>query len=80
MVNPTDADPEFVRFAESVMKSFGAMLAGYGGFGPGFNFLRISLAFSIVFYHVLTNSGHSVLAHGPVLWFLEYSLALLWQN
>ncbi|WFR97901.1 hypothetical protein [Rhizobium tumorigenes] len=62
------------------MKSFGAMLAGYGGFGPGFNFLRISLAFSIVFYHVLTNSGHSVLAHGPVLWFLEYSLALLWQN
>ncbi|MGO7591228.1 acyltransferase family protein [Rhizobium leguminosarum] len=56
------------------MKSFGAMLAGYGGFGPGFNFLRIALAFSIVFYHVLTNSGHWALAHGPVLWFLEYSL------
>ncbi|MER8377503.1 acyltransferase [Mesorhizobium sp. M1406] len=56
------------------MKSFGAMLAGYGGFGPGFNFLRIALAFSIVFYHVLTNSDHWELAHGPVLWFLEYSL------
>ena len=50
------------------------MLAGYGGFGPGFNFLRIALAFFIVFYHVLTNSGHWALAHGPVLWFLEYSL------
>ncbi|MGO6719423.1 acyltransferase family protein [Rhizobium ruizarguesonis] len=57
-----------------MMKSFGAMLADYGGFGPGFNFLRIALAFSIVFYHVLTNSGHWALAHGPVLWFLEYSL------
>ncbi|MGO7601742.1 acyltransferase, partial [Rhizobium ruizarguesonis] len=57
-----------------MMKSFGAMLAYYGGFGPGFNFLRIALAFSIVFYHVLTNSGHWALAHGPLLWFLEYSL------
>jgi len=56
------------------MKSFGAMLAGFGGFGPGFNFVRIALAFSIVFYHILTNSGHWTLAHGPVLWFLEYSL------
>ncbi|OJF95075.1 acyltransferase family protein [Pararhizobium antarcticum] len=56
------------------MKSFGAMLVIYGGFGPGFNFVRIALAFSIVFYHVLTNSGHWALAHGPVLWFLEYSL------
>ncbi|WP_245300362.1 acyltransferase [Rhizobium sp. YK2] len=57
-----------------MMKSLGAVLAGYGGIGPGFNFLRIVLAFSIVFYHVLTNSGHWPLAHGPVLWFLEYSL------
>ncbi|WP_426229514.1 acyltransferase family protein [Pararhizobium sp. DWP3-4] len=56
------------------MKSFGTMLASYGGVGPGFNFLRIALAFSIVFYHVLTNSGHYALAQGPLLWFLEYSL------
>lgn len=59
------------------MKSFGAVLTGYGGFGPGFNFLRIALAFSIVFYHVLTNSDHWELAHGPVLWFLEYSLVAM---
>jgi peptidoglycan/LPS O-acetylase OafA/YrhL len=57
-----------------VLKSFGTTLASYGGFGPGFNFMRIALAFSIVFYHVLTNSGHYAMAHGPVLWFLEYSL------
>ncbi|MFA6157321.1 acyltransferase family protein [Mesorhizobium sp.] len=56
------------------MKTFGAMLTSYRGYGPGFNFLRITLAFSIVFYHVLTNSDHWDLAHGPVLWFLEYSL------
>src|SRR4051812_35041312 len=59
------------------MKTFGSVLAGFVCFGPGFNFLRIALSLSIVFYHVLTNYEHWELAHGPLLWFLEYSLVAM---
>lgn len=56
------------------MKSFGEVLASYHGIAPGFNFLRLALALTIVFYHVLTADGYYGTAHGPVLWFFEYSL------
>ncbi|MBB3656621.1 peptidoglycan/LPS O-acetylase OafA/YrhL [Rhizobium sp. BK650] len=56
------------------MKSFGEVLASHQGLGPGFNFLRLGLALTIVFYHVLCADGYYAVAHGPVLWFFEYSL------
>ncbi len=56
------------------MKSFGGVLAGYQGLAPGFDFLRLALACTIVFYHVLTAGGYDAAAHGPFLWFFEYSL------
>lgn len=56
------------------MKSFGQVLAGYGGLAPGFNFLRLALAFTIVFYHVIIADGYWDAGTGPVLWFFEYSL------
>ncbi len=56
------------------MKSFGEVLAGYRGLGPGFDFLRLALALTIVFYHVITADGFWAAGTGPVLWFFEYSL------
>lgn len=56
------------------MKSFGEVLAGHRGLAPGFNFLRLALALTIVFYHVVTADGYLRAGTGPILWFFEYSL------
>jgi peptidoglycan/LPS O-acetylase OafA/YrhL len=56
------------------MKSFGEVLAGYQGLAPGFNFLRLALALTIVFYHVVIADGYWDAGTGPFLWFFEYSL------
>ncbi|EJJ24504.1 acyltransferase family protein [Rhizobium sp. CF142] len=56
------------------MKSFGEVLAGHHGLAPGFNFLRLALALTIVFYHVVTADGYLRAGTGPILWFFEYSL------
>ncbi len=57
------------------MKSFGEVLAGYQGLAPGFNFLRLALALTIVFYHVVIADGYWDAGTGPLsLWFFEYSL------
>ncbi len=56
------------------MRSFGGVLAGYQGLAPGFDFLRLALACTIVFYHAVTAGGYWDAGTGPVLWFFEYSL------
>ncbi|KAA0694401.1 acyltransferase [Neorhizobium sp. P12A] len=55
-------------------KTFGSVLTSYRGFGPGFDFLRIALAFSIVFSHAFLNNGSDEFFRGSPLWFLEYAL------
>ncbi|XAZ21558.1 acyltransferase [Sinorhizobium sp. B11] len=49
-------------------------MAGYQGLAPGFDFLRLALACTIVFYHAVTAGGYWDAGTGPVLWFFEYSL------
>ncbi len=56
------------------MRSFGEVLAGHQGLAPGFNFLRLALALTIVFYHVVIADGYWDAGTGPILWFFEYSL------
>lgn len=55
-------------------ESIGKVLDGYKGFGPGFDFLRIFLALSIIGWHVATLTGHRELARSTPFWFAEYVL------
>jgi peptidoglycan/LPS O-acetylase OafA/YrhL len=56
------------------MKSIGKVLESYKGFGPGFDFLRIGLALSIIAWHVATLTGHREAARSTPFWFAEYFL------
>ena len=55
-------------------RSFGSILDDNKGLGPGFDFLRIFLAFSIVFCHALLLTGNEELFRSSPLWFAEYAL------
>ena len=55
------------------MKSFESVLSRYNGIGPGFDFLRIGLAISIVLTHAALLTERTWLRDTP-LWFVEYAL------
>lgn len=55
------------------MKSFESVLSRYKGIGPGFDFLRIGLAISIVLTHAALLTERTWLRDTP-LWFVEYAL------
>ncbi|MGV4795683.1 acyltransferase family protein [Rhizobium sp. F40D2] len=55
-------------------KSFGEVLDKYRGIGPGFDFLRIGLAFSIVLTHSFLLTRNDAFIRGSVFWFTEYAL------
>jgi peptidoglycan/LPS O-acetylase OafA/YrhL len=59
--------------ADCQMKTFEAVLAKNKGLGPGFDFLRVSLALSIVTFHAFLQTGNNWVRETP-LWFLEYAL------
>ncbi len=55
------------------MKSIEQVLTQYKGIGPGFDFLRIFLAVSIVLFHSMILTGNDWMRDTP-LWFIEYGL------
>lgn len=55
-------------------KSFGEVLDKYKGIGPGFDFLRIGLAFSIVLTHSFLLTGNNAFVRDSIFWFTEYAL------
>ena len=55
------------------MLSMGQVLSKYRGLGPGFDFLRIALAVSIVGFHAFELSGNMWIMETPA-WYLEYAL------
>ena len=57
-----------------MQKTFGHVLAAHKGLGPGFDFLRIALAFTIVFSHSFLLTGNDEFFRSSPLWFAEYAL------
>lgn len=57
-----------------MQKTFGHVLAAHRGLGPGFDFLRIALAFSIVLAHSFLLTGNDEFFRSTPLWFAEYAL------
>jgi peptidoglycan/LPS O-acetylase OafA/YrhL len=55
------------------MQTIDQRLQVYKGIGPGFDFLRIGLAVSIVAFHSIVNLGFASVRQTP-LWFAEYAL------
>ncbi|MYN17690.1 acyltransferase family protein [Rugamonas sp. FT107W] len=56
------------------MESFSKVLGKHRGIGPGFDFLRVFLAVSIVAVHSVLLTGHRDLFEQSIAWFLEYAL------
>jgi peptidoglycan/LPS O-acetylase OafA/YrhL len=56
------------------MRSLGEELDKYKGIGPGFDFIRIFLALTIVAVHTFILSGHRHWVEHGQLWFVEVSL------
>ena len=54
------------------MKTFDAVLQQHKGLGPGFDFLRIGLAVSIVAFHAFILAGNPGIRSTP-FWFAEYA-------
>jgi peptidoglycan/LPS O-acetylase OafA/YrhL len=58
----------------NMQKTFGHVLTAHKGLGPGFDFLRIALAFSIVLAHSFLLTGNDAFFRSSPLWFAEYAL------
>ncbi|MGB3584483.1 MAG: acyltransferase [Roseiarcus sp.] len=57
------------------MTTFGQRLSQFKGFGPGFDFARIFLAFSVLAWHTgWVATGSEATQQRPVLWVLFYSI------
>jgi peptidoglycan/LPS O-acetylase OafA/YrhL len=54
--------------------NFDQRLAQYNGIGPGFDFLRVGLAISIVMTHAALLSGRDEYVRTSVFWYTEYAL------
>ncbi len=56
-------------------RTFGSVLDGYQSFGPGFDFARIALAFSVLMFHTqgITQGNEGWLMSTP-LWIVNYSI------
>jgi peptidoglycan/LPS O-acetylase OafA/YrhL len=54
------------------MRSIGSVLDEAKGLGPGFDFLRVFLAFGVIFTHSLGIVGARSVDETPVLWFNNY--------
>lgn len=54
--------------------TLGRLLDTYRGYGPGFDFLRVALALSIIAWHVATLTGHREMAHNSAFWMFDYAL------
>jgi peptidoglycan/LPS O-acetylase OafA/YrhL len=53
------------------MKTFGQRMVECGGFGPGFDFVRLALASGVVVWHCFPlTTGHTRLIDETALWFL----------
>ena len=55
------------------MTTFGKMLDEDKGIGPGFDFLRLALASSIVLFHAFLLTGNLWIRFTP-FWFAEYAI------
>ena len=56
------------------MKSLGSVLDEYKGFGPGFDFLRIALAASVIWFHSFVVIGQMDELRATSAWFYVYSI------
>ncbi len=55
-------------------RTFGSILKENNGFGPGFDFMRVALAFSILAYHSWITTGREAQIEGSAFWFSRYAL------
>lgn len=56
------------------MDTFSSHLSHYKGLGPGFDFLRVGLAASIVMTHTALLSDREAFVRDTPLWYVEYAL------
>ncbi len=60
---------------QSALKSFDDRLREVGGFGPGFDFVRIALAFGVLIWHALAAvEGNTLAGKATIFWMPIYAI------